>query len=550
MTWLDMLKVMPEIILALLGIMIVVFDALSNDTPEQRAEDASSTTLFGLGIAFLLVIVQGGFIINRFVDVANLDINLWVINLGDMLRNLQSVMDPSTGPDGQPNNVLLNGAFVVDNLSMVARLIFIGAAMTTVLLARNYMQGGNPAEFYGLLIFATIGMNLMAGANEMIAGYLALELTSVSLYIMAGYFKSDLRSSEAGIKYYIFGVLSSGVLLYGLSMWYGYAAANQLPNPTSFRTLAQAIFGGQVENPGNSNILYLAMLFIISGLGYKIAVVPFHAWSPDVYQGAPTPVTAFLSTASKAAGFVLLFRVLAEGFAPMSGSASLAGFGGWTSVLAFIAFLTMTFGNLAALTQTNAKRLLAYSSISHAGFLLLGLIAVYLPGPTGVATAQTEFGTSSLMYYLITYTFTNLGAFGVLAAVRRVVGGDDMSHLNGLYKRNLGLAALMAVFVLSLAGIPPLAGFWAKFYIFMAGWESGAIWLVVVAVINTIISLYYYLQILKAMFMNEPLDDRTIDVPAGTNFSLITSAVAILVLGLVPNFFLPALNVVTQIAAR
>jgi NADH-quinone oxidoreductase subunit N len=261
-------------------------------------------------------------------------------------------------------------------------------------------------------------------------------------------------------------------------------------------------------------------------------------------------VTAFLSTASKAAGFLLLFRVLAEGFAPLSGASSLPGFSGWTSVLTLIAIATMTFGNLAAITQTNVKRLLAYSSIAQAGFLLIGLVAVYLPTEVGTVSPLTEFGTSSLIYYLVTYTFTNLGAFGALAAISRVVGGDEMSDLDGLYKRNLGLAALMALFMLSLAGIPPLAGFWAKFYVFMAGWESNAILLVVVAVANTIVSLYYYLRVLKAMFMNEPRDDREVDVPAGMNVSLITAAVGVLVLGLVPNFFLPAFSVVSQLASR
>jgi len=546
MTFPDVLKILPEIVLTLLGIMIVVFDVTSNDTPEQRADDAASTTFFGLALAFVLVLVQGGFLLNRFVDVANLNLRLGFLDFGLMLRNLQSATDPTANPiTNQPNNVLLNGAFVVDNLTMLGRLLFTGAAMSTVLLARNYTRGGNPAEFYVFLIFATVGMNLMAGANEMVTAYLVLELASVSLYLMAGYFKSDLRSSEAGIKYYIFGALSSGVLLYGLSLWYGYAVANELPNPTSFSTLA-----GALQDAPSSNILYVALLFIISGLGYKVAVVPFHSWSPDVYQGAPTPVTAFLSTASKAAGFVLLFRVLAEGFAPLSGASSLPGFSGWTSILTLIAIATMTFGNLAAITQTNVKRLLAYSSIAQAGFLLIGLVAVYLPSEVGTVSPLTEFGTSSLIYYLVTYTFTNLGAFGALAAISRVVGGDEMSDLDGLYKRNLGLATLMAVFMLSLAGIPPLSGFWAKFYVFMAGWESSAILLVAVAVVNTVVSLYYYLRVLKAMFMNEPRDDREIDVPTGMNVSLITAAVGVVVLGLVPNFFLPAFSVVTQIAGR
>jgi len=543
----DVLKILPELMLLLLGLMVIVGDLFAGDaTDEQRFSDAAATTVLGLGLVFVLVVLQGGFIVNRFIDPATVDPSGGGPSgfFANIFRNLQSVTDPTPGQNGVPNNVLLNGAFIVDNLTMLSRLLFIGAALLTALLIKDYTPAANPGEFFGLLLFATIGMNLMAGAGEMITAYLSLELASVSLYIMAGYFKGDLRSSEAGIKYYIFGALSSGILLYGLSLWYGYAAYNQIEAPTTFGAIIQAVAQGGT----NTNLLYLALIFIISGLGYKVAVVPFHSWSPDVYQGAPTPVTAFLATASKTAGFVLLFRILVEGFGPLAGTAAVTNnFGGWASILGAIALLTMTYGNLAAITQTNVKRLLAYSSISHAGFLLIGLIAVYSPGRVG---QYSQFGVPSLMYYLVAYTFTNLGAFGALAAISRVVGGDELSDLNGLYKRNLGLTVLMTLFVLSLAGIPPLSGFWAKFLVFQAGWESGAIWLVVVAVLNTIISLYYYLRLLKAMFMTEPRSEGTISVPAGTNFSLLVSAVLVFVLGLVPSFFLPALNSITQAAAR
>ena len=542
----DVLKILPELMLALLAIMVVIGDLFSGDaTEEQRSADAASTTVMGLALVLVLVVLQGGYIVNRFIDVQGIDPSVGGIAgfFTNVFRNLQSVTDATAGPNGQPNNVLLNGAFIVDNLTMLSRLLFISAALITALLTRDYTSTANAAEFYGLLLFSTIGMNLMAGAGEMISAYLALELASVALYIMAGYFKGDLRSSEAGIKYYIFGALSSGILLYGLSLWYGYAAYNKIDNPTTFNAITQVLAQAGTQ----SNLLYLALIFIIAGLGYKVAVVPFHSWSPDVYQGAPTPVTAFLSTASKTAGFVLLYRVLINGFGPLAGSAAVtSAFGGWTSILAFIAFLTMTYGNLAAITQSNAKRMLAYSSIAHAGFLLLGLIGAYAPGGTG--GQFSVFGVPSLMFYLIAYTFTNLGAFGALAAISRVVGGDDLSDLHGLYKRNLGLAALMALFVLSLAGIPPLSGFWAKFLVFQAGWESGALWLVIAAVFNTIISLYYYLRLLKAMFMHEPLDDRQISVPAGMNLSLLVSALVVLIMGLIPNFFLPALNSLTQVA--
>lgn len=539
----DVLKILPELMLLLLAVMVVIGDLFSGDaTEEQRSADAASTTALGLGLVLLLIVVQGGFIINNLFNIspASLDQGNFFANI---LRNLQSVTSP-VGPNGESGyNVLLNGALVVDNLTMLARLLFVSAALITTLLARDYQSTANAAEFYGFLIFSTIGLNLMAGAGEMITAYLTLELASVSLYIMAGYFKSDLKSSEAGIKYYIFGALSSGILLYGLSLWYGYAAYNQIPNPTQFSAVVEAIRNGGT----NSNLLYLAVIFIIAGLGYKVAVVPFHSWSPDVYQGAPTPVTAFLSTASKTAGFFLLYRVLVDGLAPLAGTASVEGFGGWASILGIIAALTMTYGNLAAIRQTNAKRLLAYSSIAQAGFLLLGLAATFIPNST---TEFTQFGIPSLVYYLITYTFTNLGAFGALAAIRRVVGGDDLSDLNGLYKRNLGLAALFAVFVLSLAGIPPLSGFWAKFLVFQAAWENGAIWLVVIGVLNTIISLYYYLRLLRHSFMTETTQDSRVPVLAGTNFAIIVSAIVVVLLGVAPSLFLPAIEAVTQAAAR
>jgi NADH-quinone oxidoreductase subunit N len=540
----DVLKILPELMLALLALMVVTGDLFSGDaTDEQRFADAASTTALGLGLVFILVIFQGGFLINRVIDPSICQTGVGRNFLTNIFCNLQVVTDPTPGPNGLPNNILLNGALVIDSLTMLSRLLFIGAALVTALLIRDYGSAANPAEFFGLLLFSTIGMNLMAGAGEMITAYLALELASVSLYIMAGYFKGDLKSSEAGIKYYIFGALSSGILLYGLSLWYGYAAYNNIPNPTTFSAVADAIRTGGT----NSNLLYLALIFIIAGLGYKVAVVPFHSWSPDVYQGAPTPVTAFLSTASKAAGFILLYRVLVSGFGPLAGSAAFTSdFGGWASVLALIAAATMIYGNLAAITQTNAKRLLAYSSIAQAGFLLMGLVAAYVPGQ---GETFTQFGIPSLIYYLVAYTFTNLGAFGVLAAINRVVGGDELSDLNGLYKRNLGLTVLMAVFVLSLAGIPPLSGFLAKFLVFQAAWEGGAVWLVVIAVLNTIISLYYYLRILKHMFMNEPLAESRIPVPAGINVSLIVSAVLVVVLGLLPTFFLPAIEGVTQVTA-
>jgi NADH-quinone oxidoreductase subunit N len=533
----DVLKLLPELMLTLLAVLVVLGDLFAGDaTDDQRFRDAASTTILGLGMIFIVVMLQGGFLINRLIppdltpeQVGNAP---GQIALG-LLRNLQSA-------NGQ---TLLNGGLLVDNLLMISRLIFIGAAFVTALLMQDNGRSANPAELFGMLVFAVVGMNLMAGAGELISMYLALELASISLYILAGYLKAEPRSSEAGIKYYIFGAMSSGILLYGFSLLYGYTAMTGAENPTSISTIVQTLSQGTT-----SPVLLLAVILIIAGMGYKISIVPFHSWTPDVYEGAPTPVTAFLSTASKTAGFILLFRILAQGLQPMAGSAAItSAFGGWASILSLIAFLTMTFANLAAITQSNAKRMLAYSSISHAGFLLIGMVGLYNANAQAPGTFTT-YGMLSLMYYLITYCVTNLGAFGAIALIGRALGGDEISDLNGLHRRNLGLAALFVFFVLSLAGIPPLAGFWAKWFVFSAGWESGAIWLVIAAVTNTLISLYYYLRLLKATFLTEPMDERRISMPVGTGFSLIVTALAVLIMGLFPNWFLPAIEATTQLA--
>ncbi len=287
------------------------------------------------------------------------------------------------------------------------------------------------------------------------------------------------------------------------------------------------------------------MIFVVAGIGYKVAVVPFHSWSPDVYQGAPTPITAFISTASKTAGFILLYRVLAAAFPSIAGTPALTGFGGWTSLLALIALATVLVGNLSALPQKNAKRLLAYSSIGHAGFLLLALI---LWG--SASAADKAFSTSSLAYYLIVYTATNLGAFGALAVVHEAVGGDDMADLNGLWRRNIGLTLMLTLQVLSLAGVPPLAGYWAKFFVFMAGYKAGAVWLVGIAVVMTIVSLYYYLGFLKVMWMNEPKSLDPVPTPPAMNATLIVATALVLVLGLFPNAIWNILSQAALVAGR
>jgi NADH-quinone oxidoreductase subunit N len=286
------------------------------------------------------------------------------------------------------------------------------------------------------------------------------------------------------------------------------------------------------------------MLFIIAGVGYKVAAVPFHAWAPDVYQGAPTPITAFIATASKAAGFILLLRLLTAAFPSLAGTATLgAELGGWTSALALLALLSLIVGSLAALPQTNAKRLLAWSSIAHVGFILLALVAWAAP-----QQPDRDQGTLALLYYLIVYVLTNIGAFGALTAVAMAVGGDELADLNGLARRSLPLAVLLTLCVLSLAGVPPLAGFFAKFYVFMVAWQAGAQWLVVVAVAATVVGLYPYLRMLKAMFIEPPLSEEPLALPPGITAAVAVAVVGLILLGLFPNLILEVLSKVQSVA--
>jgi NADH-quinone oxidoreductase subunit N len=537
----DIPRLLPELMLLALALLVLGTDVLErwgSDPQSQleRGKAAGQLTLIGLGFVFIIALIQSKYLFT--IPEPAPDANRFVFYLLTLGRNLQA-----GGPGGEP----ILGAFTTDNLTMIARLTFIGAAFLTTLLALDYRPSGNPGEFYALILFSTAGMNFMSSASELIMAYVSLELSSISLYILAGYFRNDRLSSEAGIKYFLFGALSSGILLYGMSLSYGAtaslnrAAGGQPIIGTLFSEIAKAGAAAQ----GDTTLLTLAMIFVIAGIGYKVAVVPFHSWSPDVYQGAPTPITAFISTASKTAGFILLYRALVTAFPAIAGTPALTDFGGWTSLLAIIALATVLVGNLSALPQKNAKRLLAYSSIGHAGFLLLALI---LWG--SAAPSDKTFSTSSLLYYLVAYTATNLGAFGALAVVREAVGGDDMADLNGLWRRNIGLALMLTVLVLSLAGVPPLSGFWAKFFVFMAGYQAGAVWLVGIAVVMTIVSLYYYLGFLKVIWMNEPKSLDPIPTPRAMNATLIVTTALVVLLGVFPNTIWNILNQAALIAGR
>jgi NADH-quinone oxidoreductase subunit N len=360
---------------------------------------------------------------------------------------------------------------------------------------------GKEGEYFLVLIAAVLGMNLMASAADLIMLYLALEMTSIGLYALAGFLRENDKSAESGLKYFLFGAFTSSVMLYGFSLLYGFTGQ------TNLYALSAALSG----LPPEASLL--ALLLVLVGFGFKVSAVPFHFWAPDVYEGAPTPVTAFLSVASKAAGFAVLIRVLLAVFPGVEGT--------WTTLIAVISALTMTLGNVIALTQRNIKRLLAYSSIGQAGYMLMGLAAL------------STNGLAAILYYLGMYTLTNLAAFGVIVLVSRVTGSDEIADYSGLSRRSPGLALALLVAFLSLGGIPPLAGFFGKFYLFTAVMQTGSlVWLVVVAVLNAFIGLYYYLVVLKVVYLGTPKDETAMyPVPRPYTLALWLCALGVIFVG-------------------
>jgi NADH-quinone oxidoreductase subunit N len=368
-----------------------------------------------------------------------------------------------------------NGLMAVDRFGLFFKAVFLIAAAITVLLSIRYLEveGAAPGEYYFLILCATLGMMVMTAGIDLITIFIGLETMAVSFYILAGFIKPNQRSNEAAVKYFLLGAFSLGILLYGMSIMYG------LSGSTSLRRMAIA-FAGQPRDP----LLMLAIILMVAGVGFKIAAVPFHMWAPDVYEGAPTPVTAFLSVGSKAASFAMLIRIFLEGFPPAQQD--------WRLLFEMLAIVTMTVGNLAALTQTNVKRMLAYSSIAHAGYVLIGIVA------------GTARGVTATLIYLLVYTFMQLGAFAVIVMLRRRdVVGDELKDFSGLNVRHPFAAFAMLLFMLSLGGIPPTAGFMGKFWLFSAAIEAGYVWLAVIGVLNSAISLYYYIRIVVFMYVKK-----------------------------------------------
>jgi NADH-quinone oxidoreductase subunit N len=417
---------------------------------------------------------------------------------------------------------LFGGMLVITPLTCLFKIICIALALFTVLLTTSEKALRHPGEYLALVLFATIGLMLLVGSEELLMIFIGLELLGLSLYMMTAFDKTDVRSAEAGLKYFLFGSTSSAFTLFGISLIYG------MSGTTSLAAISEKLGSVSVQP-----LLAVGIVMTLIGFAFKIAAAPFHLWAPDAYQGAPVPSAAFIASASKVASFVVLGKIVLVGFAPVRGGAEWhAMVAGWSPILAALAALSILVGNLVALAQSNVRRLLAYSAVAHAGYTLIGLVA-----------ADRE-GFSATLFYVTIYAITLVGAFGVIAVVRRETGGDDLSNFRGLASRSPLLAGCMAIFMLSLAGIPPLAGFFGKFYLFSAALRAGAnqglLWLVALALFGSFISLYYYVVVLKAIFVDEPplpatrhLDGLSSDLLPRATVAVL--AAAVLLLGVMPN---------------
>ena len=464
---------MPELVIALTLLIVLVFDLF----------DSISKAVLGW-----MTIVGAG-------------IALWV-----------SIQMHHTGTVGTQ----FNDMFKVDNFSLFFNVIFLVSTILVALISMSYLDRNDRKQgpYYLLILLATLGMMLMAAGNELIIVFLGLELMSLSLYVLAGYFRESPASSEAGMKYLLLGAFASAFFLYGIALIYGGAGTTNVP------AIAEAIVA-----PNKSPLLLAGMFLLIVGFGFKVAIVPFHQWAPDVYEGAPTTIAAFISAGPKAAGFAAFLRIFMEALPSLQVE--------WGNVLIVLAMLTMTVGNVIAIAQTNIKRMLAYSSIAHAGYVLIGL------------AAANNDGISSAMLYLLVYCVMNIGAFGAVILAKTEDGESLMiSDYAGLGLRKPLLAMFMTIMLLSLAGFPPTAGFVGKLYIFKSAVQAGHIWLVTIGAINTAISAFYYLRVVVTMYMREPEEELPFTpYPSTLIVGLVLAAIGVLLIGILPSLMLtPAQN--------
>jgi NADH-quinone oxidoreductase subunit N len=402
-----------------------------------------------------------------------------------------------------------NGAYIVDHLSVFFTFIFCISSALAILVSVDFnkREGIKVGEYYSLILFCTVGMVLLASATDMIMIFLGIEIVSISLYVLAGIRRNDPKSNEAALKYFLLGAFATGFLLYGMTLLYGSTGSTKLV------MIASAIRNGGVAS---EPLLLMGVVLLIIGLGFKVAAVPFHMWAPDVYQGAPTPVTAFMAGGPKAASLAAFYRIFSEAIPQLSPS--------WEILLCVVSVITMFVGNLGAIMQTNIKRLLAFSSVAHVGYLIIAIIA------------KNSLSSSALMFYMLTYAFMIFGTFGIVILLGRK--GDEnleIENYSGLAYKHPVLALSMTIFLLSLGGLPPLAGFVAKFFVFSAALKEGFLILVIIAVLNSAVSLYYYLKVIVFMYMKDPVKEFDITLSPMTLFVIAISIFGTIQLGIFPD---------------
>ena len=474
--------------------------------------------LFALGILLIdLILPREWKRVNAFTALAGLAFSAAAVG---KLQYAYSV------PEQQGNGIEaftgFMGALVVDRFAIYFFYLFLIGAAIAVLMSMRYLEieRENHGEFYALLLFSVVGMMCMAAGYDIVLLFIGLELMAISTYVLVGFLRRDKRSNEAALKYLLLGAFSSGLFAYGLSLFYG------ITGSTNLGFIARKLGEVMATRP-HDPVVAFALLTTTVGLLFKIAAVPFHQWAPDAYEGAPTSVTGFMSVAVKSAGWALLLRIFLSGLGPLRTM--------YVPLLVFVAIVTMTVGNLAAISQNNLKRLLAYSSIAHVGYMLLGLVA-----SDGV---NNSTGIMAIMIYLLVYTFMNLGAFAVITSLRRRnIIGDEIDDIAGLYFKAPVETMLMLAFLLSLAGIPPLAGFWGKYFIFLSLIQTGHYVLASLAVLYAVIGLYYYMRIGSAMIIKPAADTVPVSVGPAMRLALLVTAAGTIGIGIFPNFFINAVN--------
>lgn len=449
------------------------------------------------------------FIVDPFISKENKSFLGW---LG--LAGLMVAIFYSLGLWGR-NEIIFSGMYAVDKFAVFFKILLLVVTSLTILISLRYLvvEDINMGEYYGLVILTTLGMVIMSAGTDLISIYLGLELMSLSLYVLSGFIRRDPKSQEAALKYFLLGAFTSGILLYGIVLLYGITGTTNLNEISKFLTQKEMTF---------SIPLVLSMILLVTGLGFKISFVPFHMWVPDVYEGAPTSITAYMSVGTKAAGFAALLRIFMIGIVILKPH--------WTILLWLLAVFTMTAGNIIAIAQKSLKRMLAYSSIAHAGYILVGFIA------------GNEIGLAAVLFYLVAYVFMNIAAFSMIILLCREGNrGDQISDFTGISKTNPYVAFAFIIIFMSLAGIPPTAGFVGKLYLFAAAIETNFIWLAIIGLLNTIFAIYYYFRVVMGMYMKEPEGEIKL-VPSSPmlKLALAIMVIAIIAIGVYPGPFIDA----------